>query len=219
MVFMENDNTQNQTASEKSETEDMSAQKTDASMSRDENVQAVIDELNDKYLRCYAEFENYKKRVNKDKDELVKYANESLLYELLPAIDSLELALKHASDSNQSGIVQGVEMTLKELHRTLEKFGLSKIDAEGKKFDPAIHHAMMNVERDDIDEKLVAEELRAGYTYRDKVLRPSLVAVSVKSQRKNGETGIAPEAASEKSDAETPAEDTEIKINKKIEEE
>lgn len=216
---MENDNTQNQTTSENTETEDMSAKTTDASVTRDENVQAVIDELNDKYLRCYAEFENYKKRVNKDKEELVKYANESLLYELLPAIDSLELALKHAADSNQSGIVQGVEMTLKELHRTLEKFGLSKIDAEGRRFDPAIHHAMMNVERADIDEKLVAEELRAGYTYRDKVLRPSLVAVSVKSQLKNGETGTAPEATSEKTDAERPTEDTEIKINKKIEEE
>jgi molecular chaperone GrpE len=99
---------------------------------------SVIDELNNKYLRLYAEFDNYRKRVNKDKEELAKYGNESLIYELLPIIDSLELALKHAQEESQTGIVQGVEMTLKELHRTLEKFGVSKIEAAGKKFDPSI---------------------------------------------------------------------------------
>jgi len=145
---------------------------------------SVIEELNNKYLRLYAEFDNYKKRVNKDKEELVKYGNESLIYELLPIIDSLELALKHAQEESQAGIVQGVEMTLKELQRTLEKFGVSRIEAAGKKFDPSVHHAMTQVEREDIEEKMVAEELRAGYFYRDKVLRPSLVSVSVKSQNK-----------------------------------
>ncbi len=144
---------------------------------------ALVEELNNKYLRLYAEFDNYKKRVNKDKEEIAKYGNESLIYELLPIIDSLELALKHASGESQAGIVQGVEMTLKELQRTLEKFGVAKIDAAGKKFDPSIHHAMTQIERDDIEDKHVAEELRTGYLYRDKVLRPSLVAVSIKPQR------------------------------------
>ena len=146
---------------------------------------ALAEELNNKYLRLYAEFDNYKKRVNKDKEELAKYGNESLIYELLPIIDSLELALKHASGESQAGIVTGVEMTLKELQRTLEKFGVAKIDAAGKKFDPSIHHAMTQIERDDIEEKHVAEDLRTGYLYRDKVLRPSLVSVSVKPQKKS----------------------------------
>ncbi|MDP2158773.1 MAG: nucleotide exchange factor GrpE [Nitrospirota bacterium] len=141
------------------------------------------DELNSKYLRLYADFENYRKRVNKDKEDLIRYGNESLLYELLPAIDNLELALKHAAGEVNSGLVQGVEVTLKELQRTLEKFGLSRIDAAGKPFDPTVHHAMSQVERVDMDEKLIAEEFRAGYRYRDKVLRPSLVAVSVKPQK------------------------------------
>lgn len=145
---------------------------------------SVSEELNNKYLRLYAEFDNYKKRVNKDKEELAKYGNESLIYELLPVIDSLELALKHATEEPLAGIVQGVEMTLKELLRTLEKFGLTKIDATGKTFDPSIHHAMTQVEREDLEEKMVAEELRTGYLYRDKVLRPSLVAVSIKPQKK-----------------------------------
>lgn len=167
----------------------------------------LVKELNDKYLRCYAEFDNYKKRVSKEKQDLLHYANESLMYELLPAIDSLELALKHASD-NTTGIVQGVVMTLKEIHRTLEKFGLSKIPADGKKFDPTVHHAMMNVERDDMEEKMVAEELRSGYTYRDKVLRPSLVAVSAK-----------PQAPGDKKTSQDEPDNFEIKINKDTEEE
>lgn len=140
-------------------------------------------ELNDKYLRLYADFENYRKRVNKDKEELVRYGNETLIYELLPILDSLDLALMHTSGESQSGLVQGVEMTLKELLRTLEKFGLTRIVAAGTAFDPAQHHAMIQVERDDIDEKMVAEEMRTGYRYRDKVLRPSLVSVSVRPQK------------------------------------
>jgi len=160
---------------------------------------SVIEELNNKYLRLYAEFDNYKKRVNKDKEELVKFGNESLIYELLPILDSLELALKHAQEESQAGIVQGVEMTLKELQRTLEKFGVARIEAAGKKFDPSIHHAMTQVEREDIEEKMVAEELRTGYLYRDKVLRPSLVSVSAKPQNKaemqaHSESADAPEA-------------------------
>jgi len=151
------------------------------------------EEADDKYRRTYADFENYRKRVNKDKEDLVRYGNESLLYELLPAIDNLELALKHASDEVNSGLVQGVEVTLKELQRTLEKFGLSRIEAAGKPFDPTVHHAMSQIERDDMDEKLIAEEFRAGYRYRDKVLRPSLVAVSIKVQKQQNDDAVVSE--------------------------
>jgi molecular chaperone GrpE len=145
---------------------------------------AGLEELNNKYLRLYADFENYRKRVNKDKEDLVRYGNEALLHELLPAIDNLELAMKHGSCDVNSGLVQGVEVTLKELQRTLEKFGLTRIEAAGKPFDPAVHHAMSQVEREDIPDKMVAEEFRAGYRYRDKVLRPSLVSVSVRPRAK-----------------------------------
>jgi len=166
-----------------------------------ERLTAQLQEINDKYVRLYAEFENYKKRVNKDKEELIKYGNENLLYELLPVIDNLEMALKHASNNVSSGLVQGVEITLKELNKTLEKFWLIALYADGKPFDPLIHHAMMQVERDDVEENTVVEELRKGYMLKDKVLRPALVAVS-----KN------PVERQEK-------EDIEIKINKIIEEE
>lgn len=190
---------ENQLSSNKEETEAKGS--FEEVVDEKERLTAEIQEINDKYLRLYAEFENYKKRVNKDKEEIFKYGNESLLYELLPIIDNLEMALKHATNSVSEGLVQGVEITLKELQRTLEKFGLSPIEANGKPFDPLVHHAMTQVERDDVDEKTVMEEFRRGYMFRDKVLRPSLVAVSKK-------TVVSQEKAEE-----------EIKININIEEE
>lgn len=169
--------------------------------------EADAKELNDKYLRLYADFENYRKRVNKDKEELVRYGNESLIYEMLPILDSLDLALRHATGESQSGLVQGVEMTLKELLRTLEKFGVTRIKSAGMAFDPAHHHAMVQVERDDMEEKMVAEEMRPGYIYRDKVLRPALVSVSIRPQKATAAT----EAAE--------SDEHEIKINRITEEE
>ena len=147
-----------------------------------------LKEMSEKYLRLYAEFDNYKKRVNKDKEELLKYGQESLLYELLTVIDNLELALKHASDEVSTGLIQGVEITYKELMKTLEKFGLTAVDAEGENFDPSVHHAMSQVERDDVEENIVVEEYRKGYKLKDKVLRPSLVSVSKKPPEDNRET-------------------------------
>ncbi len=140
--------------------------------------EAELTELRDKYLRLYAEFENYKKRVQKDKDELIKYCNETILYEILPVMDNLEMALSHSKDHISEGLVKGVEITLKEFRRVTEKFGLVPIDAKGKRFDPAVHHAMSQVETTDVEDKTVIEEFRKGYMFGDKVLRPSLVAVS-----------------------------------------
>ncbi len=195
---------ENQLISNKEETEvEGSEVIEEAPVDEKDRLTAELQEMNNKYLRLYAEFENYKKRVNKDKEELVKYGNESLLYELLPVIDNLEMALMHASNNVSSGLVQGVEITLKELQKILEKFGLIAIEANNKPFDPLVHHAMTQNERDNIDENIVVEEFRKGYMLRDKVLRPSLVAVSkkpVKSQEK------------EKTEEE-------IKVNKIIEEE
>jgi molecular chaperone GrpE len=155
-------------------------------------VTGQLQEMSDKYVRLYAEFENYRRRVNKDKEEILRYGNENLLYELLTVLDHLEMAMKHASGDVSSGLIQGVEITLKELRRTLEKFGLTEIEAEGRPFDPAVHHAMSQVERDDIDDNLVVEEYRKGYRLKDKVLRPSLVAVSKKpaAQAAEGEMSI-----------------------------
>ena len=150
-----------------------------------QNVRAELDEAKDRYLRLYAEFDNYKKKVQKDREELVKYSNESLVYELLPVMDSLEMALKHAAEGNSEALealAKGVENTLREMIRTLEKSGLAAIEAQGKPFDPAYHHAMAQVERNDSEGNMVVEEYRKGYLYKDKVLRPSMVAVSKKPE-------------------------------------
>ena len=139
-----------------------------------------IKAMNDKYLRLYAEFENYKKKVQKDKEELVKYANEKFIFELLPVLDSLEMAVEHARNEKNGGIVQGVDNTLKEFLRTLNKFGLTPIEAMGKPFDPSVHHAMSVVEREGVEENRVVEVFRKGYMLKDKVIRAPLVGVSKK---------------------------------------
>ncbi len=144
------------------------------------SIKNELDEVNDKYLRLYAEFENYRKRMIKEKEDLHKYGSESVVYELLPVIDNLELALSHVKSDTEDSLVQGVNMTLKELKRTLGKFGLSKIESQGKPFDPQYHHAMAQIERDDVEEKTVVEEFRKGYIFKDRVMRPSLVSVSKK---------------------------------------
>ena len=143
--------------------------------------EAELAELKDKYVRLYAEFENFKKRVQRDKEDLSKYSREEVLYPLLPVIDNLEMALKHSGNGLSEGLVKGVEITLREFQRVTEKFGLTPISAVDKPFDPALHHAMTVVERPDLEDKTVVEEFRKGYMFGEKVLRPSLVAVSRKT--------------------------------------
>ncbi len=151
------------------------------------NLENELELQKDKYLRLYAEFENYKKRINKDKEELLNYGNEALLYELLPVIDNLELALKHAA-ADTNGLAQGVENTLKEFLKVIEKFGVTQVTALGEKFNPELHHAMTQIQRDDVEENIIVEEYRKGYRMKDKTLRPSLVAVSKKKEDDSGKT-------------------------------
>ncbi len=146
-----------------------------------EKLRKEADESRDEYLRLYAEFDNYKKRAARDKAELVKYANESIINELLTSVDNLEIALKHVDEEETNkAFLDGVEMTLRELYRTFEKFGVTPIKAEGEPFDPEFHHAVAHLERDDVDENMVVAELRKGFMYHDKVLRASMVSVSKK---------------------------------------
>ncbi|MEO5356642.1 MAG: nucleotide exchange factor GrpE [Nitrospirae bacterium YQR-1] len=149
-------------------------------------------ELKDKYIRLHAEFDNYRKRVQKEKDELYKYGAEPMVSDLLNVIDNLEAALSHVSDMSNP-LVQGVDLTLKELKKILGKYGLVEIHSAGKAFDPAYHHAMTEVPRDDLDDKTVVDVFRKGYTYRDRVLRASMVSVSKKNNRQSSTPEIANE--------------------------
>ncbi len=171
----------NEEALEKKEVEGLEpAEKEEELTGEGLGPEVELAEMKDKYLRLYAEFENYKKRMQRDKEELVKYCNESILYEILPVIDNLEMALSHATDDVSGGLVKGVEITLREFQRVMEKFGLVPISAKGEPFDPSVHHAMSQVVRSDVEDKTVVEEYRKGYMFGEKVLRPSLVAVSKK---------------------------------------
>jgi molecular chaperone GrpE len=137
-------------------------------------------EANEKYLRTYADFDNYRKRMQRDLADFRLYANEQLALELLPVIDHLGLALKHAgvAEENVQGLQQGVELVYKQLRDVLEKFGIKSFESQGEPFDPAKHDAIMQVERADVPANTVVQVLNEGYLYHDKVLRHAKVGVS-----------------------------------------
>ncbi len=146
-----------------------------------EDVKQLLAEADDKYVRLYAEFENYRKIADRNKEELLKYANEEIITDILTVIDHLELALHHASDSEtSSSLAEGVTLTLKELKTVLEKHGLETIDAMGKPFDPVVHHAMSQIESEDTEVNTIVKEFRKGYKLKERVLRAAMVGVSAK---------------------------------------
>lgn len=139
-------------------------------------------EAQDKYLRTYADFQNYRKRMQRDLTDFRKYANEQLAAELLPVLDHLGLALKHASEAGETnqGLIDGVQMVYKQFHDALEKFGITRFKAEGEMFDPVRHDAVMQVKTADAAENTVVQVLQEGYLYHDKVLRHAKVGVATK---------------------------------------
>ncbi|RJX16260.1 nucleotide exchange factor GrpE [Candidatus Bathyarchaeota archaeon] len=136
-----------------------------------------------KYLQ--ADFENYQKRVKKEIDEAVRVEVEKLILKFLNVLDNLELALKVGKESSdKDALIKGVEITLKGLEEVLKEEGLTRIEAEGKPFNPAFHEAVENIQTDNLPENFVVEELRKGYILRGKVIRPSMVKVSKPIQQK-----------------------------------
>lgn len=138
----------------------------------------LADENYDRFLRAQAELENYKKRVEKEKNGLVKYGNEELIRALLPVIDNLERALDHPAGENPDGIIEGIKITINQFHQVLEKFGVTRIAAVGKPFDPSKHEAMMQVESSEHEPNTVVSELQKGYFLNDRLLRPAMVSVA-----------------------------------------
>jgi len=146
-----------------------------------DTLKKSLNEAADKYIRLYADFENYRKVAARNKEESLKYANEELLTDFLTVIDHLELALQHSEGSERSNaLAEGVQLTLKELKGVLEKHGLVTIDAIGKPFDPFVHHAMSQIESKDAEENTVVKEFRKGYMLKDRVIRATLVGVAKK---------------------------------------
>jgi len=133
-----------------------------------------------------ADLENLKRRSDRQIEEAKKYCNERLIIELLDVVDELELAIQsgRSSDSTEA-LIQGVEMTLKKLEKLLKNEGVSPIECVGKPFDPTKHNAVARIEKRDVEECTVIEEVRKGYNMREKVIRPSAVKISVKPSSKS----------------------------------
>ena len=147
-------------------------------------IETKAHENYDLYTRTYAEMENIKKRGKKEREELAKFANESLIKEILPTIDSLEKAISHTdNDDNPSGLVKGLEMTLGGLMKTLEKSGLKGIEAVGKPFDPNFHEAISQQIDDKVAPGNIIMELQKGYLLNERLIRPSMVVVSQKNSK------------------------------------
>ena len=147
-------------------------------------------ELYQKYLRLAADFENYKKRLAKEKSDIIAYGNEELIKALLNVLDNLERALEHSDvQENQKPLLEGVKLVHKQFLSCLEKFGVQFIDAsQGKEFDPRLHQAIERVESADTKPGVIISEMLRGYTLKDRLLRPALVVVS-KGPQGAGESG------------------------------
>jgi len=138
----------------------------------------------DRLLRMAADFENYKKRAAREKEDWTKFANEDLIKSILPFIDNLERAVNHAQKIADSGVlVEGVRLTLQQLLQSLNKFGLSSFESVGKPFDPAMHEAMLVVETDKHEPNQVVEEFQKGYLLNDRLIRPATVSVSKATEK------------------------------------
>jgi molecular chaperone GrpE len=136
----------------------------------------------DKLLRLQAEFENTRKRLEKEKQDFVKFANEGIILELLNVMDDLERSVELAESKGQdlTAFLKGVEMILAHLYEMLKEYGVRPIEAEGKLFDPHYHEALMQTENKDLTEHTIVEELQKGYLLNDRVIRTSKVKVSKK---------------------------------------
>ena len=143
----------------------------------------------DLYMRTYAEMENIKKRGIKEREELAKYANESIIKEILPVIDNLDKAISHAqNDENSSALVEGLELTRDGLAKALEKAGLKEVEALGKPFDPNFHESVSQQIDDTVAPGHVMMELQKGYLLNGRLMRPSMVVISQGKATKEDKT-------------------------------
>lgn len=141
--------------------------------------EAEAKENHERFLRCCADMENYKKRALKEKEEYVRFALEGIIRDLLPTLDNLERAVEHSKASlDFGGLVEGVGMTVKQFLQSLDKFGVKSVKATGERFDPNIHEAIMQVEEGDYDTDTVVCEHQKGYLLNERLLRPCLVTVA-----------------------------------------
>jgi len=155
-------------------------------------LRAELLETQDKQLRLQADFENFRRRAMKEREELVQYGYENLVKDLLSTVDNLDRAIDHASQSDGGdleSLLQGVELVQRELRGILQKHFVSLIEADGAVFDPALHEAMAQAPSDTVPPNTVLEVLQKGYQLRDRLLRPARVVVAKASEGKGNAGG------------------------------
>jgi molecular chaperone GrpE len=140
---------------------------------------AKRDDCQDRLLRLQAEFDNFRKRSAKERQEFIKYANEGLIFELVGMLDNFERSIKAADQKQDFKLLhQGVDMISKQLHKLLEEKGLRRINSNGEKFDPSRHEAIEAVETDEVEDGRIMEEFQPGYMLNERVIRPAMVKVA-----------------------------------------
>lgn len=181
MAQEEKETLDDQMAGETNESETQAAE--EGSVDPLETAQAEALEWKDKYLRAHADFENSKKRLEKDKNNAVSYANESFAKDILSVLDSFENALaamksdEESDSEGYSNMVEGVNLTYDQLKKILEKNNIKEIKCEGE-FDPEVHQAIMQVESDAHEPGQIVQVMQKGYTIKERVLRPAMVSTA-----------------------------------------
>ena len=154
-----------------------------------ESLEQEAKENHDRFLRVSAEFENYKKRAAREMGDFRKFANESFVKAMLPVVDNLDRAIESSSNdkNTNTSVVEGVNMTLREILKVFEQFGVMPFESLGKTFDPGFHQAVMQEENEDYPDNTVLNELQKGYLIHDRLLRPAMVVVSKKKEKPENE--------------------------------
>lgn len=179
---MDNENTATQADTDASSTEEGNVEVLDASHLKSEvqRLQTLADDYQQRSLRTQADFDNFRKRTQKEKEDFAKYASSKLITELLPIIDNFERAISAAGDiADNDSFAKGVGMIFRQLEGVLKAEGLEPMEAVGQPFNPEFHQAIMQVESDEHEEGIVVEEVQKGYKLKDRVLRPAMVKVSM----------------------------------------
>lgn len=173
-------------------------------ISSDDNseLQSKYDDLYNRFIRLAADFDNYKKRISKEKQNISEYGNEELIRELLTVLDNLQLAVDHFDpEGDMNSLVEGVKLVQHQMVAALQKFGLQSIESQkGTEFDPRLHQAVERIETSEITPGLILDELVRGYTINERLLRPASVTVStdiIKKKGSNIDSENAPETEQE----------------------
>lgn len=145
-----------------------------------EALRKQVEELQERCLRAQADFDNFRRRTRQEKEEFAKYASSKLVEQLLPVLDNFERALASSKESRDfDSLLKGIEMTFRQLDQALEQEGLKRMEATGQPFNPEFHQAIQQVESEEHEEGIVVEEVMKGYLFKDKVIRPAMVKVSM----------------------------------------